>query len=182
MNAANETVIKLSKTKVLLLTLGACAFVAFGLWMFQMDSAEIEAQRRFNNPLLVHGIGGLSIVFFGLCGAFGVKKMFDSNPGLVLNSAGIFDNSSGVAAGLVPWSEITGFSVFEVQRQKMLIVGVTNPEKYVERGGSLKRILNRANFKMCGSPIAISSNSLKIGFNELLDVCNQYLAAYGRNA
>ena len=182
MNTANEKIIELSKTKVLLLIVGACAFVAIGLWMLQMDSAEIEAQRRFNNPLLVHGIGGLSIVFFGICGVFGVKKLFDRKPGLVLSSAGIFDNSSGVSAGLIPWSEITGFSVFEVQKQKMLIVGVTNPEKYVEAGGSLKRALNRANFKMCGSPIAITSNSLKIGFNELLDFCNQYLATYGKNA
>jgi hypothetical protein len=180
MNTANEKIIELSKIKVLLLIIGSCAFVAIGLWMLQMDSAEIEAQRRFNSPLFVYGLGTLSIVFFGLCGAFGIKKLFDRKPGLVLSSAGILDNSSGVSAGLIPWSEITGFSVLQVQKQKILIVGVADPEKYIEIGGSLKRVLNRANLKMCGSPIAITSNSLKIGFDELLDSCNQYLAAHGK--
>ena len=179
MNTADEKVIKLSKTKVLLLIAGACVFVAIGLWMVQMDSSEIESQRRFNSPLIIHSIGAASIAFFGLCGVFGVKKMFDKKPGLVLSAVGIFDNSSGVSAGLIPWSEIVGFDIYEVQKQKMLIVKVTNPEKYVEVGGSMKRALNRVNFKMCGSPIAITSNSLKISFNELLHVCNQYLANYG---
>jgi hypothetical protein len=181
MNTVNEKIIELSKTKVLLLIIGSCAFVAMGLWMLQMDSAEIEAQRRFNSPLIVHGIGGLSVVFFGMCGAFGIKKLFDKKPGLVLSSAGIFDNSSGVAAGLIPWSEIAGFSVVEMQKQKILIVVVVDPEKYIKIGGSLKRMLSRANLKMCGSPIAITSNSLKIGFDELLDSCNQYLAMYRKN-
>ena len=180
MNTDNQKVIELSKFKVLLLILGACAFVAAGLWMLQMDPAEIAAQRRFNSPAVVYAMGWASIVFFGLCGVLGARKMFDRKPGLVLSSAGILDNSSGVSAGLIPWSEIVGFSIFEMQNQKMLIVKVSNPEKYIERGGSLRRALNKANFKMCGSPIAITSNSLKIRFDELLDSCNQYLARYGK--
>lgn len=181
MNTTDEKAIELSKTKLLLLIAGACAFVAIGLWMLQMDSAEIESQRRFNNPLLVHGIGVVSIAFFGFCGVFGVKKLFDKKPGLVLSAAGILDNC-GVSARLIPWSEIVGFDIFKVQKQKMLIVKVTNPEKYVEVGNSMKRTLNRVNFNMCGSPIVITASSLKIGFNELLDVCNTYFAKYGKNA
>jgi hypothetical protein len=180
MNTDNETIIALSRTKTLLLVVVACAFVAIGVWMLQMDSAAIEAQRRFNSPLLVRGIGVLAILFFGLCAVFGVRKLFDKKPGLVLSPAGLFDNSSAVSAGLIPWSEITGFAVFEVQKQRTLIVGVANPGKYVEAGGPLKRALNRANLKMCGSPIAITSSSLKIGFDALVDTCVQYHAAYGK--
>jgi hypothetical protein len=95
---------------------------------------------------------------------------------------GILDNSSAVSSGLIRCSEIVGFDIFEVRKQKMLIVKVTNPEKYAEIGGSVKRALNRVSFKMRGSPIAITSHSLKIGFNELLDGCHQYFAKYGKNA
>ncbi|MFZ6816454.1 STM3941 family protein [Undibacterium sp. Rencai35W] len=182
MSNTDEKIIELSKTKMLLLIAGACAFVVGGLWMVQLDSAEIESQRRFNSPILVHVIGVISITFFGLCGLFGVKKIFDKKPGLILSSAGIFDNSSGVSAGLIPWSEIVGFDIFEVQKQKTLIVKITNPERYIEVGGPLQRTLNRMNFKLCGSPIAITSNSLTIGFDELVDVCHMYFKKYGKNA
>ncbi|MBC3873970.1 STM3941 family protein [Undibacterium flavidum] len=182
MNNTDEKVIELSKTKILFLITIACGFVVGGLWMLQLDSAEIAAQRRFNNPILVHGIGVVSIAFFGLCGLFGVKKIFDKKPGLILSAAGIFDNSSGVSAGLVPWSEILGFDIFEVQKQKTLIVKIAKPERYIERGGFAKRALNRMNYKLCGSPIAITSNSLKIDFDELHNVCNAYFKKYGKNA
>lgn len=181
MNNNDEKVIELSKTKILFLIAVACGFVVGGLWMFQLDSAEIASQRRFNNPILAHGIGVVSIAFFGLCGLFGIKKLFDKKPGLVLNAMGIFDNSSGVAAGLIPWTEIVGFDIFEVQNQKTLVIKVLNPERYIKAGGSLNRALNRMNFKLCGSPIAITSNTLKIGFKELLDICNAYFEKYGKS-
>ncbi len=125
-------------------------------------------------------LGWCRLVFFGLCGLFGVGKFFDKKPGLVLNAAGIIDNSSSVSAGFIPWPEIFGFDIFEIQKQKTLIIMVVNPERYIEVGGSIKRALNRVNFKLCGSPIAITSNSLKIGFQELLDICNTYFEKYGK--
>jgi hypothetical protein len=75
----DEKMIELSKTKLLLLITGALIFVALGIWMYQLDSAWIEAQRRFNSPALVHSIGIVSIVFFGACGAAGINKVFDKD-------------------------------------------------------------------------------------------------------
>jgi hypothetical protein len=181
MNQTDEKIIELSKSKILLLISGAAMFVVGGLWMLQLDAAQIEAHRGLNSPALAHGIGLLTVVFFGICGLFGVKKIVDKKPGLILSAAGILDNSSGVSAGLIPWSEIVGFDIFEVQKQKTLIVKVSNPERYIEVGAVMKRALNRMNFKLCGSPIAITSSSLKIDFDELLDVCNKYFKKYGKN-
>lgn len=181
MKPNDEKVIALSKSKVLMVIAGSFVFVALGLWMVQKDAAEISADRIFNSPLFVHGAGIASMVFFGLTGGFGIWKLFDTKPGFVLSTAGLVDNSSGVAAGFIPWSEVTGFSVFTVVNQKTLIVKVRNPAQYVEAGNPVKRALNRANFKLCGSPIAITSNTLTIGFSELLDICNQYHAKYGNH-
>ena len=181
MDTSDEKIIELSKTKTFLLTGGAFIFVALGILMIQMDSTTIQSLPRFNSPLLVHGIGVISIAFFGLCGFFWIRKLFDRRPGLVLSADGIFDNSSAISAGLIPWSEVVGFDIFEVQKQKILIVKVSNPGKYIEVGGTLKQALNMANFKMCGSPIAITSNSLKISFDELLSLCNSYHDKYGKS-
>jgi hypothetical protein len=178
---SDETIIALSKAKILAIVVGSIGFVAIGFWMVFLDAAEIESSRKFNSPTFVYFFGVLSILFFGMCGAYGAKKFFDKSPGLVLNSEGMFDNSSGLSAGNIPWSDITGFSIFQIHKQKMLVVKVTNPDKYSNTGNVFKRMLKKTNFKMCGSPIAISSNGLKTNFDELVNTCNQYLLKYGKN-
>lgn len=180
MSTLDEQAIPLSKSKLILLLLAACGFVALGAGMLQMEAAEIEAQRRFNSPWLVHGIGWVGVLFFGLCGVFAARKLFDKTPGLVLNAQGIFDNSSAVAAGLIPWADISGFGVFELQKQKTLIIKVRDAEPYIEKGNAMKRALNRMNHKLCGSPVAISANALKMNFDELQQICQRYFATYGR--
>jgi len=182
MHTEDEKIIELSKTKLRMLVIGSVIFVAMGLWMVQFDSVQIAARHRYNSPVLMYGIGVIVILFFGFCGVVGIRKLLDKKPGLILNSAGIHDNSSGVAAGFVPWSEITGFSIFEMQKQKILVIKLLEPERYIMTGGAFKRILNRMNYKMCGSPVAISANSLKVGFDELLKICDSYLYKYQKNS
>ena len=177
MNTIEETIVLLSKKKILLLILVSCAVVVLGGWLLSMDDTTIQSHRR--SPIFVHSIGFLAITLFGLTGAFGIKKFFDKKPGLIFNRTGIVDNSSGVSAGLIPWSEIDGAEIFEMHKQMMLIIKVRDPQKYIVRGGRLKQMLNKANYKMCGSPIAVTSNTLKISFEELLSLFKQYQQKYG---
>lgn len=182
MDSTDETIIELSRTKLVLLILGACAFVVAGVWLLSLDAAEIRSGRGFrfffNDPTVVYGAGVASILFFGACGLYGLRKMFDKKPGLVLNSDGIVDNASGVAAGFIPWSEVTGSGVVEIQKQKMLVIGVRDPQKYIDRGGALRRAMNKANSGMTGSPVAIPSVTLKINFSELVSLFNRYQQKY----
>jgi hypothetical protein len=179
LNVEDEKRIALSKSKLRLLFVGSILFVAMGIWMVQLDVADIEAHSRYNNPVMMHGIGVVAILFFGLCAVFGARKLLDKRPGLILNSAGLLDNSSAVAAGFVPWSEVVGFSIFEVQHQKTLVVRVREPERYIAAGGMFKRMLNRMNYKLCGSAVVISVNSLKLSFDELLEISHTYFHRYG---
>lgn len=169
-----ERVIGLSKVKILVLMLGAAVFVLLGAWLLSVDVQEIESHRRFNNPVLFYGIGIVSIVFFGLCGFIGVKKFFDNSPGVIISSKGILDNSSGISAGLISWEEVVGISEYQVQKQKFVSIHVKDPEKYVNNGNALKRMANRANIKMCGTPLNISANNLKISYDELLETITDY--------
>jgi hypothetical protein len=151
-----------------------------GLWMTQMSPAEANALELFSNPSIVYGIGFATIAFFSLCGVVAAIKLLDQRPGLVLSAEGIFDNSSGVSAGLVPWADIVGFSMYQVQRQKMLVMMVSSPQKCIENRNFLIRPLLRANAGISGSPITITSSSLKISFSELTDACNEYYARFGK--
>jgi len=178
--AADELAIELSKSKTILIILGSFGFVAAGYWLFSMDAAEMKGL-PIDDPLLIHGVGIAGMVFFGLTGILGVRKLFDKRPGLVLNSAGIIDNSSALAAGFIPWSEITGAAIYEVHRQKLLMIKVRNPEEFIHRGNVFKRAIVQINSKMSGSPIMISSNTLKTNFAELLSTFEQYHRKYGQS-
>lgn len=179
-DAADELAIELSKSKGILIILGSFGFVAAGYWLFSMNAAAMK-DLPIDDPLFVHGVGIAGMVFFSLTGVVGIRKLFDKKPGLVLNSAGIIDNSSGLAAGFIPWSEITGAEIYEVRRQKMLIIKVRNPETFIQRGNILQQAVVKINSRMSGSPIAITSNSLKINFAELLSTFEQYHRKYGQS-
>jgi hypothetical protein len=43
----------------------------------------------------------------------------------------------------------------------------------------MRRAMNKANFEMVGSPISISSNSLKIKHTELVELCMAFFRRYG---
>jgi hypothetical protein len=156
--------------------IGAAAFVAAGAWLFTMDDRTIG---RYRDPVYVHGVGLVAIIFFGLGGIIGARKLFDRRPGLQFTEAGIVDNASGVAAGFVLWSDITGTMIYTIKRSRFLVVKVMGPEKYIAIGGVLRRSLNRMTFKTFGSPIALSSNALAISFDELVRLFDFYLSKYG---
>jgi hypothetical protein len=180
--AVNDaTAIALSRGKLVLLILASFAFIAIGAWMFTLDDAEISQQRTLSNPLLFRGIA----VAAALMGALGViistRKLFDKRPGLVLSEEGIVDNSSGVAAGLIPWSDIEGFGVVEIRRNKFIVVFVKDPEKFLQRGNAMQRALHRANAQMVGSPVSFSTGTLDMPFAELWELLERYRAKYLTN-
>lgn len=183
MNPADETIIALSKWKIALLVLGSCGFVAAGVWFLYVDAAAIRTGRSFrffgHDSLVVRAFGVVTVGFFGLCALYGLRKLFDGRPGLVFNNSGIVDNVSAVSPGFIPWSEVVGSGVLHIQKEKMLVVVVADPQKYVERGGALRRALNKANYKFSGSPVSISANALDIAFPELLSLFDRYLQKYG---
>ena len=174
--------ISLSTGKTFAMMAIALLFVAGGLWMASLDPAEILTKRKFNNPTFVHGVGWAAAIMGALVGLLVLRKLFDKKPGLVLDEEGIFDNSSAASAGFIPWKDIAGFDVLTIQKQRMMVVRLVDPEKYIARGGTLRQMFNRINSKMSGSPISITSSTLRIGFDDMLALCNNYLQKYGSRA
>lgn len=168
-----EIVIELSKWKLGLVVAGALAFVLVGVWMLGLESKAVEGS-QFDDPESVGVIAWAAIAFFGLCTVVGMKKLMSNRPGLVLTSRGFMDNSSGVSPGMVPWSEVTGIKEYQLQGHRFVSVMLDNPEDYVNRGNTLKRMANRANLKLTGTPVNIASTSLKITYEDLFELVNKY--------
>lgn len=159
--------IPLSKKRMLLMLSGALLFVAFGFWF--VISPPAISNSYWGNPTKLAIAGYASIVFFGLCAFYLIRKLPDNKPGLIIDQTGLTDNSSGVSAGQILWSDIEGISVMEIQRQKLIMLHVTNPQDYIDKQtGIIKRKMMQMNYKMYGTPLSITSNGLKISFDELL--------------
>ena len=159
-----QIVIPLSKSKLMLAFLGSLAFVATGIWIVVITE-----------EIYITIAGSVGILFFGLCAVYCFFKFQDSAPGLIINHSCVIDNSSGIAAGEIPWSDVIEMAVLEIRGQKMVCMFVHNPEQYINRQKSFfRRFAMKQNLSMYGTPLIISSVSIKISFDELLGVLNEY--------
>jgi hypothetical protein len=115
-------------------------------------------------------------LFFGVCAVYIGRKLPNNKPGLIIDDVGLTDNSSGVSAGQILWSDVKNIKVIEIHRQKLIMLKVKNPQDYIDRQTSgLKRKMMKMNFNMYGTPLSITSNSLQIKFDELLNILNNHL-------
>lgn len=173
-NATGQIVIPLSKKKLILMLIGSIGFVAAGVWF--LLHPPIINNPLFGNPNFIFVTCIAAILFFGLCAVYIARKLPDNKPGLIIDSVGLTDNSSGVSAGQILWSDIENISVIEIQRQKLIMLEVKNPQYYIDRQTSgFKRKIMQMNFNMYGTPLSISSNTLQIKFNDLVDILNDRL-------
>jgi hypothetical protein len=158
-------IIPLSKFKLMLMFLGSLGFVALGVGF--VWSPSTFDQFAFDQ-IFITVIGTASVLFFGTCAFFILRKLAESKPGLIINQEGITDDSSAVANGLILWRDITNIRIVEVSRQKIIMIHVLNPESYVNSASStFKRKMLQLNYKMYGTPLSLSSNGLKCSFEEL---------------
>ncbi|MBA4853009.1 STM3941 family protein [Emticicia sp. BO119] len=158
--------IPLSKQKLVLLLISAIAFVAIGIWF--VSKPESFRNGILGNPTIVLSIGILSIVVFGLAAFVMAKKLKDNAPGLIIDKTGITDNSTGVPAGHIPWSDIKEIKTNKVFNQKFLVIMVNKPETYINRqGNDAAKKGVQANYKISGSPVNIPASTLKYNFDEL---------------
>ena len=161
--------IPLSKNKLFLGIGGSILFVILGIWLFtHANEFQNLSMRLLRNPMVIKGAGVLGVLFFGGTAVYGFKKLFDKKVGLIIDSNGITDNSNASSVGLIEWNDISEIRTQQVMSTKFLLIDVLNPEKYIEKAKSgMKARLMRTNMKMYGTPLSITSNTLKYDFGEL---------------
>ncbi|MDH4472782.1 MAG: STM3941 family protein [Fluviicola sp.] len=169
--------IPLSKTKMTLTLLGSLAFVGIGIW-FLIKPPKIS-NPILGNPTLIIAVGLASILFFGFVAVSIFRKLSSKNVGLIISRQGVTDNSSGVSAGLIPWTDIQEINVSQVMSQKFLLLIVRNPQEYLDNvRNPIKRTAMKANYKMYGSPISISAKVLDTDFDRLHQLMVEKLKEY----
>jgi hypothetical protein len=181
MNGSNQVEIQLSKLKLILLLIGSIAFVAYGAWT--MLGVPKGTHPILSNPILQYAICVLCIVFFGYASYFYFKKTKDTTPGLVISDEGIFDNSSGVSAGFIPWSDVQDITELKVFKQKFVCIGVKNPQEYIDKQESaLKRKALQLNHTIYGAVISITANGLECNHERLKSLLKQKHSEFKKKA
>lgn len=172
-----EIKIELSRTKLFFLLFGSLIFVFLGI-LFLVNPEKFTSFRfRSETTIFISGI--LSILFFGLCFFFILKKILDKRIGLIINEKGFVDNSSAISLGFVPWQDVSEVFETKVANQCFVSVNLKNPEDYFKKQNNiLIRKSLEINFKNFNSLISISSNSLKIKHDNLLEIFSEYFEKY----
>lgn len=161
----NKIEIQISKTKISLLLAGALIFVISGvLFILAPDKFTTTF---FGNPHTIMIVGVAAVLFFGAVGIYGFRKLFDKTIGLTIDDSGITDNSNASSVGLIEWSDIIEIKTEQVMSTRFLLIFVNNPDKYLARVNRFKQKLMKGNMKMTGTPLSITSNTLKYNFNDL---------------
>ena len=169
--------IPLSKTKLFLLLAASCIITASAIWM--LIKPPLPTDFFYGSKFAIELIGTLSILFFGAAILFYLNKLRDSKPGLIISHEGLIDNSSAVAAGLIPWQDIRQIKEVAVFQEKFLMILVTNPNDYIEKQTNrIKRKAMEINYQMYGSPIGLSANGLQIRFPELKELLEKNFTLY----
>ncbi len=162
-----EIIIYPNKRKLWGALAGALGFVSLGL-IFLL-SPEIFQNPVFATEWLVRVLGAISVSFFGLCGVLIGKRIRNPKPALRLTEKGIYGESSdALGVGLIPWEDIESVYQDHFLGTNYLFIELQNAEAYIAKGKNKAICATmRANAKMCGTPICITTDSLKIDAEDL---------------
>jgi hypothetical protein len=150
-----------SRPKLLLMLAGASLFVIGGAFM--VASAE-DAEGRWT--------GVACTLFFGLCAAVFLKRLFGVLRRVTIGPEGIGDSSSPL--GLIPWSEVNEVWTFRVQRQVFLCMSLRNEDLFLSRFSALQRRLAALNKWVGSGDIQILVSGLDVSPAELLHEASKY--------
>lgn len=160
--------ISFNKRKVLPYVMGAQVFVLAGILILII---AMKAKNQVIMQLFLIILGLASILFFGLVALVLLPKLFTSKAGLIIADEGLWDHSSGVSAGFVPWVDIKKINYSYSGTNKFLVVMVKKPDKFIDRQTNLmKKLAMRMNYKISGSPIHILVSLLDTDLHTLNDI------------
>lgn len=165
--------VPLSKTKNILTLVGCFAFIIVGIFFILKPATFISP--FIGSILFIQIAGTASILFFGIVAVYGFRKLLDRKAGLIIDINGIYDNSNALSIGLIKWDDIINVKVSQISSSRFLLIYVKNPNDYMNRTKGLKKKMMEANVKIYGTPLSITSNTLKCNFNVLEKMINDRL-------
>ena len=166
-----------SRKKSILILIGSIIFVVGGI-LFVVNP-ERFVTLIFRNPDIIRIVGIASIIFFGLGIFVGIKRLIKSEIALIIDKKGLNVNPKKSSTEFIEWKNILGFKDIKIQSQRILIIIVKNPEKWIEKEtNTIRKKLMRFNLNNYDSPFNIAAVGLDISYAELSEKLNKYFIKY----
>ena len=122
-------------------------------------------------------------MFFGLGIFIGIKRLIKSEIALIIDYQGLNINPKKSLTEFIKWSDVKGFDEIRIQSTRIVIIGVKNPEYWLNKETStFRRKLMQFNISSYNSPFNIAAAGLDISSDKLIETLNNYFDRYKNNA
>ncbi len=123
-------------------------------------------------------VGWFGILFFGALTLLVLWRLFTSmGPVVTVAPTGLRDKR--VTADLIPWSAITDVATWSAYNQPTIVVAVQPAVEKRLRLSLITRMTRRANASLGADGLAIGSQGLHMGHDELIAAITAYWHRYG---
>jgi hypothetical protein len=119
----------------------ACLTASVLLILLIIDTIKHFNNRGYNNSIYLGAFIGIFfwvLIFTIFSFLEYIKTTFDKNAVLAITDNGITDNLSIFSVGDISWSEITDIKMTTALKTNFLVIGVTDPQSFIDRKSKLK--------------------------------------------
>lgn len=167
----NPVEIVFNKRKLLPLVGGALLFVLASVGMLW---AAMQMRDHVFIKLFLFTVAIVGISFFGLIAIVFLPSLFIRKAGLVIAEEGLWDHSSGLSAGFVPWGDIKKVNYTFSGNNTFMVLVLKKPDKFINKQANpIRKLAMHLNYRMSGSPVHILVSVLDTDLhtlNELIAV------------
>lgn len=116
----NDLVVKSSRKKMAVATIGSMGFVLVGIVILRIASTNGEAL-----------IGILTALVFGTFALIGLFVLLRNPPRLILSDTGLIIRGNGI--GKIAWTDISSVEVKSADRHPKIVLSISPKKKYLKR-------------------------------------------------
>lgn len=161
----NDIKINFSRKKIITILLLSIVLSTLTIAMFLYPEKFTSSLLRSELPLIIGGIIGTLFLFLSVC--FLLSKVFKKTA-IVISEKGIYDRTNIISVGFIPWEDITGIRTAEIKSNKVLLIDVKNPNKYIKSSKNIiQKTLIKINYQSYKTPISLNAKMLECSFSEL---------------
>jgi hypothetical protein len=161
---SDRLVIYLSRAKMLLVLLGAIAFVVAGLWI---GTSDMTRGVPIWDVVIATYVG---VPFFGACGLYAAYRLVIRRPALEIDWMGITDRASALGVGRLSWDEVDHLVLYKIQGQAMLGIIPRNLDLILNRQNAFRRFATKLNLSWGFAPINVPQVGLHMKLAELANL------------
>lgn len=169
----DRTEIFISKKKSIKHILAAACLTAMSILVL-----AISEEQNTLPPEMAELVGYLSLAIFIPLLLYFVYRLSDDSPAIILDAAGLTDNSSATSAGFIPWDQIEELQVKTMHSTPILGIVLRDSEFFFKSANPVARFLYKINRKVYRTSCMISTTALKIDFEEFEELVRSYQHKY----